>query len=558
MKRNRLILLVVIALMLTSMACAGSSDLGLGPSVTISIMYGSEKEDWLEAVTADFNAASYTTESGARIVVETTPEGSIESMNAILEGRAEPTVWSPASSLYIPLANEQWRATHSEDLVAGTPEELVLSPVVIAMWRPMAEALGWPDQPIGWADVAELSFDEEGWAGYGYPEWGEFKFGHTHPDYSNSGFISVIAEAYAGAGKVRGLTPEDMQDPEVIQFMTDVENSIIHYGRSTGFFARQMFGRGPSYLSAAVLYENLVVAQEAARLSGESAQIPVVAIYPEEGTFWSDHPYITLNAPWVTDEQAEAAAIFEEYLLAPEQQQRALEFGFRPSDPSIPLSAPIDANHGVDPQQPQTILEVPDVETIYAAQDLWREAKKPVDLVVVMDVSGSMEGDKIAAARSSLIQFVDLLADRDRLQIILFDDEIITMTELTELGPKRSDVQTRVSGIIEDGYTSLYDAVLYAYDDLAANGDPDHIRAIVVLSDGADTASVIRLPDVIADIESTSEGQGGDAIKVFTIAFGGDADLNVLESISEATGARMYEGDISTIQDVYIEISTFF
>jgi Ca-activated chloride channel homolog len=61
----------------------------------------------------------------------------------------KPTVWSPASSLYLPVANERWRQNHSADLVSGTPKDLVLSPVVIAMWKPMAEALGWPNKPIG-------------------------------------------------------------------------------------------------------------------------------------------------------------------------------------------------------------------------------------------------------------------------------------------------------------------------------------------------------------------------------------------------------------------------
>ena len=42
-------------------------------------------------------------------------------------------------------------------------------------------------------------------------------------------------------------------------FVRRVQASVVHYGRSTGFFADKMFARGPAYLSAAVLYENLVV-----------------------------------------------------------------------------------------------------------------------------------------------------------------------------------------------------------------------------------------------------------------------------------------------------------
>lgn len=547
--------LILVSLLLT--ACSrGGFALG-GKKVIVTIVYGSEKEAWLISQVETFNAEKRETANGAVIEVQITPMGSLESGEQIVAGTLNPTVWSPASSAYVPVVNAAWRQSHADDLVVGTPKDLVLSPIVIAMWRPMAEALGWPDKPLGWGDIAALATSTEGWGGYGFPEWGSFKLGHTHPNFSNSGILSVIAEAYAGAGKQRGLTLEDVHDPQVKAFMAEVESSIIHYGESTGFFATRMFERGPSYLSATVLYENLVVEQQTKVLNNEVAQIPVVAIYPKEGTFWSNHPYIILNAPWVTDEQKEAAQLFQDFLLARPQQLKAMEFGFRPADPSIPLSSPLDTQHGVDPRQPQTVLEVPSAEVITAVQELWRkEAKKPVDLVVVMDVSGSMQGEKINAARKSLIDFISLLDDRDRLQIILFSDELVTLTPLSPLGEKRQEVLQRVGGIIESGDTRLYDAVDMAYEALRTDGDPAHIRAIVALSDGNDTVSKLTLEALVQKVGNLSEG--GSATKVFTIGFGANADKQVLTRIAEATGAKQYDSDPNTIQKIYAEIATFF
>ncbi|MGC9399925.1 MAG: VWA domain-containing protein [Anaerolineae bacterium] len=545
----------VIVVVATLTGCLPLISDVMGETVTISMVYGSEKEAWLAPLVTAFNEARYETESGVRIEVEATPMGSIESAELIVAETLQPTIWSPASSVYVPVANAAWRQNHGEDLVED-PEDLVLSPVVIAMWRPMAEALGWPDKALGWADIAELSISEEGWAGYGYPEWGSFKFGHTHPNYSNSGIVSVIAETYAGANKQRNLTLEDLQNEKLRAFVAAVESSVIHYGRSTGFFGRRMFERGPSYLSAAVMYENLVVEQEAKRLSGESSQLPVVAIYPKEGTIWSNHPYGILNAPWVTAEQREAAEIFEAYLLDTPQQLKAIEYGFRPADRTIPLTSPLDTQHGVDPEQPKTVLEVPDAEVIEGIQAMWRDVKKPVDVVVAMDVSGSMEGDKIAAARQSLLKFIDLLDDRDRLQIILFNHNLTELTPLSPLGEKREDVKRRVSGVIEGGDTRLYDVTYQAHQELQENGDPRHIRAIVVLSDGADTVSQMNLDQLINEIGNLSEG--GNATKIFTIAFGSDASENVLRNIAETTGGKQYSGDPDTINDVYADIATFF
>jgi Ca-activated chloride channel family protein len=369
--------------------------------------------------------------------------------------------------------------------------------------------------------------------------------------------VAAVAQAYAGSGKQRDLTLQDLDEPELRDFMTQVESSIIHYGSSTGFFARRMFERGPSYLSAAVLYENLIVAQETKRLMGTSSQLSVVAIYPREGTFWANHPYVILNTPWVTDEQKEAAARFEAFLLDKPQQTRAIELGFRPADPSIPLTSPLDTAHGVDPGQPQTILEVPSAEVIQRTQLIWREVKKPVDLVLVIDTSGSMQGDKITAARNSLVQFIELLNNRDRVQVMTFSDQINTLTPMSPLSDKREDITRRVSAFIEGGDTRLYDATLAAYEELNANGDAKHIRAVVVLSDGDDTASFSNLSEVMAKVGNIGE-EGGNAIKLFTIAYGNNADTDVLRQLAESTGGRLYTGDPSSINQVYAEIALFF
>jgi Ca-activated chloride channel family protein len=171
--------------------------------------------------------------------------------------------------------------------------------VVIAMWKPMAEALGWEKKPIGWWNILALARNQKGWAAYGYPQWGSFKFGHTHPQFSNSGLISLFAEVYAASGKTAGITTSDLNKPHTAEFLAGIEKSVVHYGSSTGFFGRQMFSSGRQYLSAAVLYENMVIES----YSQNNLPFPVVAIYPKEGTFWSDHPIgiVEREIPIATD-----------------------------------------------------------------------------------------------------------------------------------------------------------------------------------------------------------------------------------------------------------------
>ena len=127
---------------------------------------------------------------------------------------------------------------------------------------------------------------------------------------------------------------------------------------------------------------------------------------------------------------------------------------------------------------------------------------------------------------------------------------------MLSLGEKREEIQRRVSGIVEQSDTRLYGAVAQAYDELLATGEPRHIQAMVVLSDGANTVDDMTLDQLLQQIGGSSEA--GTAPKIFTIAFGRDADHDVLRRIAEVSGGKQYESDPQTIYEVYAEIATFF
>jgi hypothetical protein len=86
--------------------------------------------------------------------------GSGEAIDEIVEGRRQPHIVSPASAAFIKLGNAQSQSKFGKDLIAST-DNLVLSPVVIAMWKPMAEALGWGKKPIGWWNILALARNQK-------------------------------------------------------------------------------------------------------------------------------------------------------------------------------------------------------------------------------------------------------------------------------------------------------------------------------------------------------------------------------------------------------------
>nr|MBA2284945.1 extracellular solute-binding protein [Ktedonobacteraceae bacterium] len=478
----------------TSAQCGSHSS----NPVTLTMYYGSEKQAWIDSVVSDFNSRQATACDGP-IMVKALPIGSGLSMQQIANGTIQPDVWSPAGSVWLSLLNAMWREKHGSDLIgtgANDTPSLVSSPVVLAMWKPQAEALGWPGKAIGWADIARLSTDPRGWAAYGHPEFGDFKFGHTHPDYSNSGLDAVIAMHYAAAGKVRGLTTDNVRSQTSRDFVANVESSVIHYGDSTGFFATKMFNNGPGYLSAAVLYESSVIE---ANTPGKYPHLPfpVVAIYPKEGTFYSDHPYAILHGSWVTPAKQAAAQAFRTFLLAPAQQAKALGYGFRPANASVGLGAPFDSAHGVDPHQPATLLQPPSVDVVRAITASWHELRRKVDVMLILDRSGSMgdsiEGTtKIAGARQGLTEFVGLLSDSDRVGLTVFSDSADIISPVSPLGAKRQDLLTRINGIVPGGNTRLFDTVSDQVKALQALPSKN-IKAVIVLTDGMDNQSALHI-----------------------------------------------------------------
>ena len=206
------------------------------------------------------------------------------------------------------------------------------------------------------------------------PQWGKFKFGHTHPEYSNSGTDRRLGRGLRRGGQIERTVAERRRAARSRRSFSTASRSrwsttAVRPASSAG----EMFEGGPQYLSAAVLYENMVIESYDTR---PQPPLPIVAIYPKEGTFWSDHPVGIVQRDWVDDEHRKAAEKYIGFLTAPEQQKRAMEFGFRPADVAIPLAAPIDAAHGVDPKQPETTLEVPSARVTSAVIELWKNRRR--------------------------------------------------------------------------------------------------------------------------------------------------------------------------------------
>jgi Ca-activated chloride channel family protein len=508
-----------------------------------------------------------------------------------------PVVWSPASSAWGAILNQHLRTSGQPTMApvaAGgtTPAEparpFQLTPLVIAMPRPMAEALGWPQTPIGYADILKLAQDPAGWGAKGHPEWGPFRLGKTNPNFSTSALSATVAEYYAATGKNRDLSAEDLARPDVDAFARGVESSVVHYGDITLTFLNNWYrndsrGTALTYASAVAVEEKSVIDYNRGNPDGildpgeqpRPPRVPLVAIYPKEGTLFSDNPFIVLDAPWVSPKAKEAARLFERFVFEPDNQRRVLSFGFRPGNPQVPTGDPITRANGVDPDQPQNVLGLPDPAVLVRVLELWGQQRKSARVLLVLDVSGSMgdaadsEGHtKLDLAKQAAVDALAQFKTDDEVGLRVFSTDIsrspptdyLDLVPVGPVGTAREQLTTKIRDLTPMQGTPLYTVTRDSYAKMRDTFDPARINAVVLLTDGKNEDPKNNdLDGLLATLRAESEGQSSRPVRVFPIAYGRDADLAVLRRIAEATNAAAYDAsNPTTINQVLTAVVSNF
>ena len=222
------------------------------------------------------------------------------------------------------------------------------SPLVIAMPSELADTLKLCYPKIGWQQVLDVARTPELCQKY-FDQHGRFRLAKTNPNVSTSGLHALIGTYNAARKKIGQLTPEDVRDDDARRFVQGVELSVVHYAETVRDFLVALYkedqaGRALSHVSAIAVEEKQVFEYNRGNPASEpyphppSGGLPpdkkLKAIYPEGGTLVADHPYVVLNAPWVSAAHRQAARDFLDYLESDEVRdgfpQRRLPRPVRP------------------------------------------------------------------------------------------------------------------------------------------------------------------------------------------------------------------------------------
>lgn len=586
--RLRLFLLVMVVGLLAgcdggsnSAATPGNNAAAIPPNaIEISIIYAPEFAPLMPKIIADFNAAyasgtnpltGQPLASGERPIYVTGKDGSsgtvmqgiVNAITAPTVANVErPTIFAPSVSHWLALANYLARRDIF-DLAEIQPT--ANAPVVMAIWesrlRAIQQTVGYED--IGWEELLQVLNSPNGWQDFGIPNGRRtVYYGHTDPFISSTALSTLIAEYYAAA-RANGftgarLTLDVVRDEAVRQGVRDIESLIRHYSSRTTEF-RNYIAQGPEYLDFVALEENDLIAINRGQTEYKPPQGErLIALYPKEGTFWHEHPFGIVNADWVTAEQAEAARVFTQYMLTPDNQTYIMSFGFRPVNPDVELGFPFVPENGVTVEGPKTVLFVPEPNVIAAIQESWSFVKKQADIILLIDVSGSMEEEgKLEQAKQAALAFLENTEPGNRVGLIIFNDRVEERVPLGNLETNKVALESSIKGLRPAGGTALFDALYRVTEAFNASEDEERIRAVVLLSDGEDLDSKERtLDDVVTSIQASRNDL--NPVIVIPVAYGSRADIRVLDRIAAASNTTRQSGDPQSILRVLEIISSYF
>ncbi len=522
MQLMKKIIISIIALLLIS--CGSEPN-------TIYVVTNAGADDYIRAAAAAVNddGLEDADGNGVRVEVITLEAGEASVQLGELENPAD--LWIPDNSAWTDVANERGISGFNDCVSVAE------SPLVIGMWREVAGLLGYPGRELGWLDIGSLAADATAWDYYSGGQYGEtLRLGHTHPGLSASGASTLLALVQSAESKTTPVTPEDIDQPIVRASVGAFESGVAWFSQDTETLGATMAERGSSYLGAGVMYESTVLAEGGGQL---------VPIYPFEGTFVATHPACVNDSG-----NTAGATAFRDWLRSEEGQMLAVTYGLRPVG-SVDTSSLTAA--GADLSQPAIVFGESSADSIFAVQELWQSARKPIHLAMILDTSGSMDGDRIDNMKAAAVEFVEQMADGDYLTLIEFYTNVDIKAQKARIGDERAVLIDMIQQMEAGGDTSLYDAIGRGGEILGDLNSADTANALVVLTDGEDTSSRRYDNDItLGNVASANN------TTVFTIGYGRGADTGVLQDIALAANGQFFYGDEASIAAIYDELSAAF
>lgn len=205
---------------------------------------------------------------------------------------------------------------------------------------------------------------------------------------------------------------------------------------------------------------------------------------------------------------------------------------------AAPSDLKLDVKVGLDRESVafETSVSV-NLQIAVTAPKLERPAgRKPLNLAVVLDQSGSMNGQKLAQAQKAVITLIDQLAPWDYFSLVTFDDftEVIVpagpVQDKAALRSRVQSIKTRYRG------TDLSSGWFQGVTEVKRNAGSSHVSRVLLLTDGQANDGIID-PEILVEQARTFAEEG---VELTTLGYGKDFNEDLLQALATAGKGNFY------------------
>ena len=349
----------------------------------------------------------------------------------------------------------------------------------------------------------------------------------TDPATSNSGFSALASVSTAMADTGNSIAEADIQrvTPQVRSFFA---NQTLTSG-SSGWLA-DVFLDEPNKADAIINYESVLHT-----VKSDGADIEV--IIPNDGVISADYPLSTLANPLHEGAQEQVAQLVGWFEDNPQLQDSGIY--------ELPFPASKDA--------------VTELVGAYS-----NELRNPGETAFVLDISGSMEGERFDLLTETMHSLIDGSAETSTGNVAFRDRETITLapfatepcypstvTYSVDDPATHAELSDRVDRFNPIGYTAIYDALAMTTNTIGSNDDA--IPSFVLMSDGENTSG-----RSYEEFQQYYDGLSDEKkrIPVFVILYG-EADIAELSELADYTGGRVFDALEGDLNEVFKEIRAY-
>lgn len=310
-----------------------------GEALEVRIVSALPVADWVGEAAAQFNAENHTLE-GQPIHVTVSP---MDGLTA--KGRYErdefdplPTAWIPDSRYLVELVNAAYYERLGRDVFLTDGEyrarPLAISLLAWGIYDSRAQVLSDKFGTISWRTIHDAALAPGGWSELGGPaEWGFFKLAISNPRKNVSGLAAMVAAAGEYYGRTN-ISVEDVTNPEFQKWLGEILSSMSDLSGGTYTVSDLALFGYTTGDAGELLESDLLVNMEGIQTRWSD---PLRIVYPEYVT-WFDFPFTVWMGPETTALEKNAALEFQQYLLSEDVQKKALAYGLRPSNSTVPVT----------------------------------------------------------------------------------------------------------------------------------------------------------------------------------------------------------------------------